>query len=154
MTLTQQHSGFMPVSSTCQILYILASLTWRCPTFHSSPAMVPVKHTVLKVFGLFLPWNPLWYSLLLGYSPNICACSLLPTEGEKLAAVQVPEVFVSFVQRSSARKASFLQLYPLTGEIRSLSLFPCNFQGCKSTYYSGEEQRLFVWTEGKEERSL
>lgn len=79
------------------------------PHFHSSPAMVPVTHTVHRVFG---PWDPLWYSLLLQYSPENCACNLLPSEGEKLDAVQVPEVFVSFVQSSSARKASFCQLYP------------------------------------------
>lgn len=139
----------MSMSSTWQILYIPASLTWWCPTFHSSPAMVPVKHTVHKVFGLFLPWDPLWYLLLLQYSPDICAWSLLPTEGESLAAVQVPEVFVSFVESSSARKASLLQQYPVTGEMRSLSPFPCNSQGRKSTYYSGEEQRWFFRMEGK-----
>lgn len=42
----------------------------------------------------------------------------------------------------------------LAGEIRSLSLFPCNFHGRKSTYYSGEKQRWFIRPKGNEERSL
>lgn len=139
-------SDFIPMS--CQILCVPARLTWRWPTFHSSSAMMPVKHTAHKVFGLFLPWEPLWYS------PDICAYNLLPTEGQKLAAVQVPEVFVSFVQSSSARKASFLQLYPLTGEIRSSSLFYATSKAVNQPTAVVRNREDLFGPKGNEERSL
>lgn len=116
-------SDFIPMSSTCQILYVPASLTWRCPTFHSSPAVVPVKHTLsTRSLDFSCPGIPCGIHFSCGIHQTSAPATSCPQERNWLLC-RCQKCLFPLCKVVQLEKLVFLQLYPLTGEIRSLSLF-------------------------------